>query len=143
MPASPEELPRSARSDRLRGATKPLGDRGEAAAARFLKKKGFTILAEKYRSALGELDLVARDREAIVFVEVKARQGKSGDPPQVAVDLRKQRRLARLALMYLTHHGLHGRPCRFDVVAVTFDGAGAVERLHHIENAFATSDWLG
>ena len=52
----------------MKRATKPLGDRGEAEAVRFLKKKGFTILFEKYRSHLGELDLVARDGKAIVFV---------------------------------------------------------------------------
>ena len=126
----------------MKRATKPLGDRGEREAARFLRRKGFTILAEKYRSPLGELDLVAQDGASVVFVEVKAGQGTRGDPPQARVDPRKQRRLARLALTYLNHHGLHGRPCRFDVVAVTFDGAGAVERLRHIENAFAPGDWL-
>ena len=127
----------------LRRATKPLGDRGEMEAARFLKRKGFAILAEKYRSPLGELDLVARDGHTIVFVEVKARKGTTGDPPQVAVDLRKQRRLTRLALLYLNHHHLHGHPCRFDVVAVTFGGGGAVEHLLHIENAFIPGDWIG
>lgn len=127
----------------MKRATKPLGDRGEAEAVRFLKKKGFTVLAEKYRSHLGEMDLVARDGKAIVFVEVKARQGTRGDPPQAGVNSRKQHRLARLALSYLSHHNLHGRPCRFDVVAVTFDDAGAVEHVNHIENAFTLCDWQG
>ena len=125
----------------MKRATKPLGDRGEAEAVRFLKKKGLTVLAENYRSPLGELDLVARDGKAIVFVEVKARQGTRGDPPQAAVNPRKQHRLARLALSYLSHHNLHGRPCRFDVVAVTFDDVGAVTQVDHIENAFMAGDW--
>jgi putative endonuclease len=119
-----------------RAPTKPVGDRGEAEAARFLKRKGFTILAQGYRCPLGELDLVAQDGHTVVFVEVKARRGTGGDPPQAAVDLRKQRRLTRLAAAYLNRYALHGRACRFDVVAVTFGDTGAVERLHHIENAF-------
>jgi len=123
----------------MRPPTKPLGDRGEAEAVRFLRKKGFSILARGYRCPLGELDVVARDGPTIVFVEVKTRRGSGGDPPQAAVDWRKQRRLARLAAAYLNHHGLHDRACRFDVVAVTLDESGALDRLHHIENAFEAS----
>lgn len=113
-----------------------LGDRGEEAAARFLAGRGFTILERNLRSRWGELDLVARDGPTVVFVEVKARREGAGDPPQAAVDARKQARLARLALAYLGRRRLGETPCRFDVVAVTVDREGAVRRLDHFPDAF-------
>jgi putative endonuclease len=113
-----------------------LGQRGEAAAARFLKQKGLVVVARSDRGRLGELDLVAVDGRVVVFVEVKTRRSHDAGHPADAVDQRKQQRLTRLALTYLKRHGLLEYPARFDVVAVTWsddDGAPAIE---HFPNAF-------
>jgi putative endonuclease len=100
------------------GATGKLGER---IAADYLRRQGMTVVATNLRSRLGELDILARDGGTLVFVEVKARRAGAADPPQAAVGLRKRTRLVRLALGYLAAHRLGERPCRFDVVAVTFD----------------------
>jgi len=118
-----------------------LGAAGETAAVRFLTRAGFTIVARNLRSRMGEIDILARDGPTLVFVEVKARRGISGDPPQAAVDARKRARLARLALGYLAAHRLGGRACRFDVVAVTLTGDGRLAAVRHIEGAFGFDGW--
>lgn len=112
------------------------GRRGEEEAVRFLRKQGFVILDQNVRSRLGEIDLVARDRGTLVFVEVKARQAGQGDPPQAWVTPRKQARLGRLALGYLKSKGLGEVSCRFDVVAVELDGEDRVASIRHIPGAF-------
>ena len=112
------------------------GQQGEAEAARFLRKQGFAILDQNVRSRLGEIDLVARDRGTLVFVEVKTRLAGPGDPPQAAVTPWKQARLGRLAQGYLKAKGLGEVRCRFDVVAVTLDPEGRVAHIRHIPGAF-------
>ena len=77
-----------------------LGERGEAVAARYLRRKGYTIVARQAREGFGELDLVAVDRGVVVFVEVKTRRSDSAGHPAEAVDLNKQRRLTRAALAF-------------------------------------------
>ena len=97
-----------------------LGQRGEAAAARYLRRRGYKILARGDRLRPGELDLVVLDGDTIVFVEVKTRQSQEAGHPAEAVDEDKQRRLTRLAVTFLKRHGLLERPARFDVVAITW-----------------------
>lgn len=115
-----------------------VGQRGEDAAVDFLRKRGMQIVERNARSRLGEIDIVARDRGTLVFVEVKCRRQTGGDPPQAAVTLGKQRRLGRLAAGYLRRHRLREVPCRFDVVAVTLDPRGRVARIRHLPHAFIT-----
>ena len=111
---------------------KTLGQRGEAAAARYLRRRGYKVLARGDRFGPGELDLVMLDRETIVFVEVKTRQSHDAGHPAEAVDQQKQRRLTRLAVTFLKRHGLLERPARFDVVAVTWPDGQVVphDRAH-------------
>ena len=87
------------------------------------------------KTPLGQLDLVARDGETLVFVEVKTRAGTGFGLPQEAVDPRKMRKLRQLALAYL-QRCLHRGPIRFDVVGIIFKG-GQTVRLDHIKNAIA------
>jgi len=111
-----------------------LGELGEALAERLLRSKGYRILARNHRTRLGEIDLVCRDRDTIVFVEVKARTSDAFGSPADAVGSTKRSRLRRLAEEYLAGRGEEDRPVRFDVVSVRLDGpAPAVE---HIEGAF-------
>jgi len=129
------------RCDSARASRGNLGRTGEAAAARFLERRGLVILERNLRSRLGEIDLVARDGQTLVFVEVKARRGQPGDPPEAAVDARKRARLSRLALGYLAARRLGERSCRFDVVGVSLDEAGKVTGTRHIRNAFDFGGW--
>jgi len=121
---------------------KTLGQRGEAAAARYLKRRGYEILARGDRFGPGELDLVMLDRDTIVFVEVKTRQSHDAGLPAEAVDEAKQRKLTKLAVTFLKRHGLLERPARFDVVAVTWPAGKWFPAIEHIRNAFeAVGKW--
>jgi putative endonuclease len=116
-------------------------DRGRAAedaAARHLERRRHVILARNFRSRAGEIDLVTRDRETIVFVEVRSRGGGGFGSGSESVDARKQRRLARAAEAYLARHRLGESRARFDVISIDWiDGAPKIE---HIEDAFQTTD---
>jgi putative endonuclease len=136
---------RSALSDwwrRLR-APKPLADRGEQAAARYLKRLGYHIIARRDRSALGEIDLVAVDGRTVVFVEVKTRESADAGDPSEAVDAAKQRRLTRLGLAYLKRHRLLECPARFDVVAVLWPAGQRRPTIEHFKNAFEATGLKG
>ena len=102
------------------GAISSLGQRGERAAERYLRRLGYKIVARRERGPLGELDLVAVDGRTVVFVEVKTRRSHDAGHPAEAVGAEKQRRLTRLALAYLKRHDLLEYTARFDVVAVTW-----------------------
>jgi len=125
-------------SDWWPGRAQPaaLGQRGELAAERFLKKLGYKIVARGESSRLGELDLVAVDGRTVVFVEVKTRREDLSGSPAEAVDERKQAKLTRLALAYLKRHGLLEYSARFDVVAVTWPDDAKVPKIEHLVNAF-------
>ncbi len=99
-------------------ARQSLGALGESLACAELERRGYAILARRYRSRLGEIDIVARDGPTIVFVEVKARGGQAFGGGAAAVTREKQQRVGRMAADYLVRHRLSDVPCRFDVVTV-------------------------
>ena len=111
-----------------------LGKTGEDLACRELEKRGYAIVARRYRVRSGEIDIVARDGETLVFIEVKARNSHEFGSAAEAVTPFKQHRLARLATEYLMRHHLYDCPCRFDVVSIHFD-TGTAE-IEIIQNAF-------
>lgn len=125
-------------SERLRHFVRPksLGQRGEAAAERFLRRLGYIIVARGQRDPLGEIDLVAVDSRTVVFVEVKTRSSHDKGHPLEAVHSDKQRRLTRLALTYLKRHDLLDYPSRFDVIAVTWPQQQKRPVIEHFKNAF-------
>jgi putative endonuclease len=98
------------------------GKTGEDLAVEELERRGYAILARRYRTRHGEIDIVARDGGTTVFVEVKARATAECGTAAEAVTPAKQRRLVSMAVDYLVRNRLAGQPCRFDVVAI--DGAG-------------------
>ena len=111
-------------------ARQRLGERGETLACEELQRRGYAVLARRYRTRFGEIDIIASDAGAIVFVEVKARMsGTFGDPAE-AVTSQKQRRLTAMAEDYLSRHHLTERPCRFDVVAVEADSPSPAITLY-------------
>lgn len=117
-----------------------LGARAEREAARYLRRRcGMRVLAKGYRTAYGEIDLIARDADRLVFVEVKARRW--GTPAE-AVTPEKQRRLTLAALHFLKRYGLLEQPCRFDVVAILWPNDKKPPEITHIPNAFeAVGKW--
>ncbi|NLE39838.1 MAG: YraN family protein [Pirellulaceae bacterium] len=120
---------------------KTLGERGEALAARYLRRRRYKILGRHVRLPSGELDLVALDGKTIVFVEVKTRQSDRQGHPSEAVTPEKQRRLTRLAVTFLKRHHLHEHPARFDVIGITWPDGGK-PRVEHFVNAFdAAGQW--
>jgi len=111
-----------------------LGEEGESAAEKFLRRRGFAIIERNFRCPLGELDLIALDRGTIVFVEVKARSSEAFGTPAEAIGYQKRLRLRRAAEVYISRKRLHDRPARFDVVEVRWaDGQAHCEL---IANAF-------
>ena len=110
------------------------GKKSEAVAVRHLKRRGYRILEKNYRTNLGEIDIIARDKDCIVFVEVKARQTGSFGSPKGAITSDKKRRISRVALQYLRSTRQASARARFDVVAV--QPAGDSEVIEVVKNAF-------
>jgi putative endonuclease len=112
------------------------GDRSERAAAKFLRRQGYRIVARNYSCLQGELDLVAVDGGCIVFVEVRSTG--AGDPTKTAasVDPAKQRRLTNLALHFLQRHRLLDRSARFDVLVLDWPAEQKKPAIRHYRNAF-------
>ena len=113
------------------------GKTGEDLAVRYLENRGYAIVERNYRQRTGEIDIIARDGEYLVFVEVKARRGNRYGSPLDAVTLRKQRQISRVALGFMSRHRCLEVPVRFDVVAVYLCGQKA--KIELIKNAFEYS----
>ena len=110
------------------------GDRGEDEALRYLLSKGFELVERNYRTRYGELDLIMRDDDTLVFVEVKWRASVAYGSPVEAVDERKRRAVRSIAETYLAEREPWFDEARFDVVGILGGGAGA--RIEHIRDAF-------
>ncbi len=121
--------------------TKPpgsIGQHAEQGCRRFLETHGLRIIAENYRSPRGELDLIARDGDCTVFVEVRYRSRRHYGHPAETVDRRKRARLVATAWHYLQRHPRAAQgPCRFDIVAMGPQGDGHID---WIKNAFALEE---
>ncbi|MCZ2829444.1 YraN family protein [Modestobacter sp. VKM Ac-2986] len=117
------------------GSRAALGAYGERVAVRVLTDAGLTVLDRNWRCRDGELDLVARDGDALVFCEVKTRRGGGFGSPAEAVTRAKRRRLRVLASAWLAAHDHHAPDLRFDVVGVLVPATG-LPRVTHLRNAF-------
>ncbi len=113
-------------------STTSVGRRGEETAKRALEQKGYVPLAQNFRDGPREIDLVMKDGETIVFVEVKARSSIAYGTPGEFVTKSKQRQLTLAAQRYLMQNGLLDCPARFDVVEIYLQD----KKLRHIPNAF-------
>lgn len=114
------------------------GTRSERAAARFLKRLGYRIVARNHVCPHGELDLVAVDGNCIVFVEVRSTEAEDHSRPAASVDAAKQKRLSKLALHFLQKHNLLGCSARFDIVAVSWPAGQRQPTIVHHAHAFET-----
>ena len=112
------------------------GTRSERAAARFLKRLGYRIVARNYSCPLGELDIVAVDGGCVVFVEVRSTEQEDTVRTAASVDAAKQTRLTNLALHFLQKRRLLGHPARFDVLVVHWAAGSPLPLIDHHRNAF-------
>jgi putative endonuclease len=119
-----------------RGARKQLGNKGELEAALFLERLGYKILHRQQRERFGELDLVARDGNTIVFVEVKTRASTGAGHPTESITPAKQARMTRSALAFLKRHRWLHQRARFDVVAIIWPSRDEPPQIQHYINAF-------
>jgi len=113
----------------------PSGAEGESLACRHLEAQGFTILQRNFRCRSGEVDVVARQGETTVFVEVKGRSGRSHGEGYDGVTFGKRHRLVRAARLYAASKGLSDKPLRFDVISIEWADGGS-PRIRHDRGAF-------
>lgn len=124
------------RRDALQGdADRKTGPQGENIAVSFLENQGYTLLDRNYRQRFGEIDIVAEERGVLVFIEVKTRKSDRYGNPFEAVDIRKQRKLSRMAQEYISRNKMEHRDARFDVVAVRLRQDSSPE-VELVRNAF-------
>lgn len=119
----------------MKHARQRLGRQGEQIAAIYLERQGYVIMEHNWRCPLGEVDIVAREGDCLVFVEVRAwRPGQYGTP-EASITPRKQAKMLEVAQSYLQAAGLDDANWRIDVIAIDLDGNARVKRLNHIRNA--------
>ncbi|MCQ2564906.1 MAG: YraN family protein [Clostridia bacterium] len=109
------------------------GKRGEIIATNYLKRKGYKILHNNYKNKIGEIDIIAKDKDYIVFVEVKTRSSRSFGDPLEAINIQKQNKIRSAATLYLRQHNLLDVNCRFDAIAILGEGD---DDINHVINAF-------
>lgn len=116
-----------------------LGHWGEGVAAEYLRKKRYNIIAANYRCRLGEIDLIAENRNFLIFVEVKLRKSAAFAEAREFVDRKKQERLKQTALLYLAQHEDIAKQPRFDVIEIYAPQGTATKRpeIYHLEDAFS------
>jgi putative endonuclease len=121
-------------------ARSELGLQGERLAEALLKQRGLKTLARRFSTPVGELDLVMREAETIVFVEVKTQRDRAFKDPQEQVTLAKQRKLVKAAQWFINRKRWTDKPCRFDIVAVVL-AEGTEPEIEHFPDAFLPKRW--
>jgi putative endonuclease len=111
-----------------------IGKKGETVAVRYLKKQGYRIVEQNYRSKVGEIDIIARDKQSLVFVEVKTRSSRSFGSPKWAITPKKQKAISMAALYYLKMTNQNDVDARFDVVSILLQGEDT--QIELVRNAF-------
>jgi len=113
-----------------------LGKLGEEMAAAYLQAKGYGLLVRNYRCRSGEIDIIAQDKNILVFIEVRCRSSDRFGYPQESILRGKQTKLRRAALEYLQSTPGKPKPVRFDVLALMYGEDSSLKHIEHIENAF-------
>jgi len=111
-----------------------IGDLGETIAKNFLKKKGYKIVEQNCRNKYGEIDLICREKDVLVFVEVKTRIGEQFGTPEDALNKNKIHRLIRNAQAYIARKGLNMINYKIDAICIVLDKNNKLKRINHYEN---------
>jgi putative endonuclease len=121
------------------GAKKLLGARGEEAASAYLERQGIQIIERNWRCSAGEADIIARESDALVFIEVKTRTTHAAGLPEEAITKAKRARYEKIAIEYLDNHDLPSSRVRFDVISINVSGKGRAFLRHH-RDAFCAGE---
>jgi putative endonuclease len=113
---------------------KEIGQKGEDLAVAFLKGLQYVILERNYRCKLGEVDIIARDNDTLVFIEVRSRSSLAFGLPQESINRRKRHQISKVALEFMSRRRFKNTPARFDVIAISFEQGK--EKVDHIRDAF-------
>ncbi len=111
------------------------GNYGEELACRFLKNLGYEIIEQNYQFGHGEIDIIAKDKETLVFVEVKYRQNLEYGPPELSIPISKQKQIRKTAEAYLYKNDIKDQQCRIDFIAI-LHLKDSKPQINHIFNAF-------
>jgi len=114
---------------------KIVGNRGEDIAADYLASNDYKIIERNYRFGHGEIDIIAKNKSVLVFIEVKARKNLEFGPPELAITKNKQRQIRKISEAYLIEKDIKDMDCRIDVVAILLK-KNLPPEINHIENAF-------
>ena len=115
---------------------KEFGKKGETIAVKYLKRNGFTILKRNFRfSTLGEIDIIAREKEYLCFIEVKSRKSTLFGMPSESVNNKKQDKIRKLSQIYLSNNNLNDQNIRFDIIEILFLNNN-IPKINIIKNAF-------
>ena len=112
-----------------------IGILGEKLAGEFLESKGYRVKCKNFRTPFGELDIVAKHKNSLVFIEVRSRTTSSLGPPFESITRCKQIHIIKNAMFYLKRYGLTDSACRIDIISVKLDSRHRLEKIDHIENA--------
>ncbi len=107
-----------------------LGKTGEDAAVKYLGRLGYKVIQRNFRCQMGELDIIAKHRNYLVFIEVRSIAGNFTKTPQESITVKKQQKIKQLAMLYQSIHNMWEMPVRFDVMAVTMNNDGSIKRLN-------------
>ncbi|MEA1939524.1 MAG: YraN family protein [Candidatus Caldatribacteriota bacterium] len=113
-----------------------LGKTGEKTALKYLLAKGYKILEKNYRNFLGEIDIISKFRDDIIFIEVKTRSSHKYGYPEESINLAKQKKIIKIALGYLSEKRFKKNNYRFDVILINVFINNNIDKIRHIENAF-------
>jgi len=119
----------------MKDSSKDLAKLGEDLACVLLAEKGYKIIKRNFRFGHGEIDIVARDGETLVFVEVKTRRSEEYGTPESAITMAKQKQIIKIAKAYLYINDISDTQCRFDVIGIIMPYTSEPQ-INHIENAF-------
>lgn len=120
----------------MKSFNKDIGNFGEDLALNYLKNKGYLTLKRNFRNRYGEIDLICKNNDLIIFIEVKSRYNSCYGSPSEAVTYSKQKQIIKLCTFFITLNKLYEYNCRFDVVEVIFNNSNNSYLINHITDAF-------
>ncbi len=123
---------------RLLNFKKRIGNKGESIAEEYLKQKGYKIIQRNYRCRFGEIDIIAKDGNTVVFTEVRTKQNNNFGSPQESITPAKIEKISKASLSFIQEKKMAGFSYRFDLIAITFSQGR--QNIEHIENAFMPSN---
>ena len=113
-----------------------IGKQGEILAQTYLRKQDYILLQKNFRCKLGEIDIIAKDKEVVVFIEVRTKTSTTYGPAYNSVTYSKQKQVKRVALFYISKYNLVNTQFRFDVIGITLNLQTGQHQIDHIQNAF-------